>query len=68
MQRKTEAELKRARVAKTTRTLVRLKHSLAADEELNRVLPDTLAEFDERMAKGSLTDVLVTLDDVIGGH
>ena len=68
MQRKTEAELERARIAKTTRTLVRLKHSLEADEELNQVLPDTLAEFDEKMANGSLTDVLVALDDVIGGR
>lgn len=54
MQKKSRAELEKQRITKTLRTLVRLKHSLAADEELNNVLPDTLAEFDTALASGKL--------------
>lgn len=46
--------MERARIAKAARTFVRLKHSLAADEELNAVLPDTLEEFDRALASGTL--------------
>lgn len=65
MKRKTDEEMKRAATAKTTRTLVRLKHSLAADEELNSVLPDTLEEFDAAMAAGDLKDAAQAIDDVL---
>jgi hypothetical protein len=54
LKKKTPAEMERARITKTARTWVRLKHSLAADEELNSILPDTLAEFDEALARGEL--------------
>lgn len=54
MRKKTPAELERAKITKTVRTLVRLKHSLAADEELNAVLPDTLAEYEDALARGEL--------------
>lgn len=64
MRKKTEAELRRAGIAKTTRTLVRLKHSLRADEELNELLPETLREFDEALARGELRDVIANLEDV----
>ena len=38
-----------------TRTLIHLKHSLVADEEIRAVLPDTLEEFfDEAFARGEL--------------
>jgi hypothetical protein len=57
--------MERAAVAKTTRTLVRLKHSLAADEELNSILPDTLEKFDEALAAGELKQVTAALDDII---
>lgn len=66
MRKKTEAELRRAGIAKTTRTLVRLKHSLRADEELNERLPDTLAGFDAAMARGELQNVAADLEDVLG--
>lgn len=58
----------RGRVSKTLRTLVRLKHSLAADEELNRVLPETLHEFDAALTRGELQDLGVDLDALIGGR
>lgn len=54
MRRKSEIEMKRAAVAKTARALVRLKHSLAADREINDLLPDTLDGFDEAVARGEL--------------
>lgn len=67
MKKKSPAEMERARVTKTARTLIRLKHSLAADEELNDVLPDTLAEFDKALANGTLKELRASLDDVLGG-
>lgn len=60
--------MERHKVAKAARTLIRLKHSLAADEEINAVLPDTLAEFDEALARGDVKKLVSGLDDVIGGH
>lgn len=57
LRRKSEAEMERARVIKVQRTLIRLKHSLAADEELNEVLPDTLSEFDKAIAGGQLKQI-----------
>lgn len=65
MRKKTDAELRRSHVAKVTRTLIRLRHSLKADEDINRVLPDTLEEFDARLSDGELSDVVANLDDII---
>ena len=67
MRKKSPAEMERAKVTKTARTLIRLKHSLAADEELNDVLPATLEEFDEALARGELRELKAGLDDVLGG-
>lgn len=67
MRKKTPAELKKAQIAKATRTLIRLKHSLKADEELNAVLPDTLEEFDEALARGELKELKASIDDAIRG-
>lgn len=52
MQKKSPTELERAKLLKASRTLIRLKHSLAADEEINALLPDTLEAFDAAVAKG----------------
>lgn len=68
MKKKTPAELERAKIAKATRTLIRLKHSLAADEEINAVLPDTLDEFDDALARGELRELKAGLGDVLGGE
>lgn len=67
MQKKTPAELEKAKITKATRTLIRLKHSLAADEEINAVLPDTLDEFDKALARGELKELKAGLNDVLGG-
>lgn len=66
MHRKTPAELEKARIQKVARTLIRLKHSLAADEELNQVLPDTLADFDEALARGELKELKADLAILLG--
>lgn len=69
MRRKSEVEMKRAGVAKTARTLVRLKHSLAADQELNDLLPETLEEFDKAVGRGELTgNVRDTIANVLEGR
>lgn len=67
MRKKTPAEMERAKVTKTARTLIRLKHSLKADEEINSILPDTLEEFDEALARGELKELKAGIDDAIGG-
>lgn len=67
MRKNTPEEMERHRIAKTVRSLVRLKHSLAADVELNELLPDTLAEFNDALARGELLELQVGLADVLGG-
>jgi hypothetical protein len=59
--------MERAKITKASRSLIRLKHSLAADEEINAILPDTLEEFDEALARGELRELKAGLDDVLGG-
>ncbi len=54
MYKKSEIEMERHKIMKITRSLIRLKHSLAADEELNNVLPDRLLEFDRALQSGEL--------------
>lgn len=67
MNKKTPVEMEKFAITKATRTLIRLKHSIRADYELNDVLPDRLDEFDSQVQKGRLYGVLEpTLDDVLG--
>lgn len=66
MRKKTPAEMEKAKITKTARTIIRLKHSLAADEEINLVLPPTLEEFDEALARGEFKELKAGLDDVLG--
>jgi hypothetical protein len=61
-----DVDMARHKITKTARTIIRLKHSLAADVELNDVLPETIAEFDAAVARGELRDITVGLEDVIG--
>lgn len=68
MRKKKPEEMQRARVVKTARALIRLKHSLAADEEINSVLPDTLEEFDKALSHRELKGLRASLDDVLGGE
>lgn len=57
MQKKTEIELEQAKIIKVTRTLIRLKHSLAADIEINDVLPDRLMDFQDSLQGGELKEI-----------
>jgi hypothetical protein len=68
LRKKTAAEMERARITKATRTLIRLKHALRADEEINAVLPDTLEEFEEALARGELKGLKAGLADALGGE
>jgi hypothetical protein len=52
--KKSELEMEKAKALKTARALIRLKHSLAADEELNDTLPDLALEFDKALQQGEL--------------
>ena len=62
MFKKSEAELERAAIVKATRTLLRLKHSLAADREINEVLPARLDEFDSAVQRGELLTMPLRLE------
>jgi hypothetical protein len=67
LKKKTPAELERAKIIKTARTIIRLKHSLRADEEINAVLPDTLEEYEQALARGELTSLQAGVNDALGG-
>lgn len=66
MRKKSEIEMERARLMKITRSLIRLKHSLNADEEINSILPDSLVEFDAGLQSGELKQLRPTVDDLLG--
>lgn len=66
MRKKTKAEMEKAGITKAERTLIRLKHSLKADEEVNDILPGTLAEFDTALMSGELKKLSSNLVDEIG--
>lgn len=59
MYQKSDIEMERAKVIKVSRTLIRLKKSIEADQELNDILPSTLSEFDAALQSGEL----VTLNE-----
>ena len=65
MKKKTPIEMKRYRAAKITRNLIRLKYSLAADEEINEVLSDRLSSFDEAILQGELKELQADLTEVL---
>lgn len=51
---KAEVDQARAEALKTIRALVRLRHSLAADRELNDILPRAEAHFDSFVNRGKI--------------
>lgn len=64
--RKTPEEVAFAARIKTARTLVRLKHSLEADRELNMLLADMTEDHNLELQTGGLKQLGVgTLDDLI---
>jgi len=54
--RKLPSELRKAALVKALRAAIRLKHTLAADAELNDVLPDAEEAFDAAIHRGVLPD------------
>ena len=58
--------VQRPEITKDTRTLIRLKHSLAAGQEINAVMPDKLEELDDALAHRRFGELKATLDDDIG--
>lgn len=68
MRKKTPAEMEEARIIKVTRYLIRLKHSLAADEEINELLPDRLEEFSKSLQKGELKQLPFSIDEVLNAR
>lgn len=57
MNQKDDIALRRAAMLKAARSAVRLKHSLAADAELNERLPELERAFDAAVKNGRLPDV-----------
>ena len=52
MHKRDRIELERARILKIYRMNIRLRHSLAADEEINNTLPAIEAEYNRAVATG----------------
>lgn len=65
MSQKDDIAMRRAALLKAARSMVRLRHSLAADEELNEVLPAIEAAFDKSVQTGTLPDVAALLSGFI---
>ena len=55
---KDKVDQARANALKVVRLAVRLKHSIAADEELNEVLPRVEAKFNAAVMRGELPEPL----------
>jgi hypothetical protein len=64
---KDDIELRRAALLKAARSMVRLRHSLAADAELNDVLPRVERVFDAQVAAGELPSVAGLLTEFVEG-
>ena len=63
MIRKSEAEMARWRMTKAARMLIRLQKSLEADEEINRILPEKLEQFDAALQRGEILELSVSLEE-----
>lgn len=55
---KKSADQARANMLKTVRMIIRLKHSINADNELSVVLPRAEASFDNMLLRGQLPEPL----------
>lgn len=51
---KTESEFRKAAMLKTLRSVVRLKYSLLADQEMNSLIPAAERAFDKALQHGVL--------------
>ena len=52
MYRKSKIEMERAKLLKLYRSMIRAKHALAADEEINETLPRVEEAFNKAVAMG----------------
>lgn len=57
-------EVARKALVKTVRARVRLQYSLAADEELNVLVPDALTRFNDYVMSGKLPDMESLLAEI----
>lgn len=57
MKKKTEEEMRLAEIVKVTRSVIRLKHSIEADREINDTLPDLVNEFEIGLQSGQLLEL-----------
>jgi len=62
-----DIELRRKALLKAARSMVRLRHSLAADEELATVLPQIEKQYNAAVANGHLPDVAELLYEFVEG-
>jgi len=53
----------RWRMTKAARMLIRLQKSLEADEEINRILPEKLEQFDAALQRGEILELSVSLEE-----
>lgn len=63
MKEKDQIEMERASVLKAWRSMIRLKHALAADAEINTALPAAERVFNASVAQGRLPSA----QDVVDG-
>lgn len=56
MNQRTEIDQAKANLLKIARSAIRLKHSLAADDELNKMLPEIEKEFFAVVHRSELPD------------
>lgn len=59
MRSNTEIEQRRAEILKAVRSVIRLKHSIAADREVNGVLPQIELELDAAIKTGKIYELEV---------
>ena len=53
MRKRSKSEMMRLSISKVVRGHIRMKHTLAAEDEINEVLPRVLAEYDRCLQTGT---------------
>jgi|GEM_PF-3446357 len=64
---KDDIAMRKAALLKAARSMVRLRHSLAADAELNEVLPQVENAFNKSVQDGQLPQVSQLLAEFVSG-
>lgn len=65
---KDDIDLRKAALFKAARSAIRLKHSLAADAELNDLLPQLERAFNSAVSRGTLPNVALMLREANALH